>query len=181
MVRLTLFACYPEDVNRHLTALSILALFPALALAAPAPSQGAKALAILAQDGAFCYSAEVMVNDKVDAVLSRQAEAVMVKTFGGLGLKAAQYDKADTCDRELIYTFNADVAGAPTLYNDDLRLHSYVATDGDIELASATVWSQGYWGGDAKLWTRATYTKKMTDNLVTMMAQFSADYRSVVK
>ncbi len=152
-----------------------------MGLAATEPSANAPALKILAQDGVLCYSAEVQVNDKADAALSKQAEAIMVKTFSGLALKAVQYDAADTCDSELIYSFGIDVAGAPSIYNDDLKLHSYVAMVGDEKLDSVTVWSAGYWGGDAKLWTRATYIKKMQDNLVKMLAQFTADYRSVVK
>ncbi len=152
-----------------------------LGLAATEPSANAPALKILAQDGVLCFSAEVLVNDKADAALSKQAEAVMVKTFKGLALKAVQYDTTDTCDIELIYSFGIDVAGAPSIYSDDLKLHSYTAMVGDEKLDSVTVWSAGYWGGDARLWTRATYTKKMQDNLVKMLSQFTADYRSVVK
>ncbi|WP_425145881.1 hypothetical protein [Deinococcus sp.] len=148
------------------------------ALAADA-SPDAKALAVLKQTGLLCYSAIITVNDKTDAALGKQAEAIMLKTFSGLYLKATQYDAADTCDRELIYTFDVDAAGAPTIYTDDLKLHTYVATDGDTTLPSATIWSDGYWGGDAKVWSRATFTKKMTDHLVTMMSQFATDYRSL--
>ena len=169
-------------MNRTIAALSVLVLSPlSLVAAAPQPTEGAAALKILSQEGQFCYSAEVTVNDTVNTALSQQAEATMLKTFSGLGLSAIQYDQAASCDRELIYTFGIDVAGAPSLYNDDLKLHSYVASDGDVKLDSATVWSQGYWGGDAKVWSKATYTKKMVDNLVTMMAQFTADYRSLSK
>ena len=152
-----------------------------LTLAAAEPTSNAGALKILAQDGVLCYSAEATVNDKVDAALSKQAEAIMLKTFNGLALKVMQYDTADTCDSELIYNFGVDVAGAPSIYSDDLRLHSYVASVGDLKLDSVTVWSAGYWGGDAKAWSRATFTKKMQDNLVKMLSQFTADYRSVVK
>ena len=175
-------SCYSGLMNKPTAALSVLVLSSlSLVVAAPQPTQGAAALKILSQDGQFCYSAEVTVNDTLDAALSQQAEATMVKTFTGLGLNAVQYDQAANCDRELIYTFGIDVAGAPSLYNDDLKLHSYVASDGDVQLDSVTVWSQGYWGGDAKVWSKATYTKKMVDNLVTMMAQFTADYRSLSK
>ena len=148
------------------------------ALAADA-SPDAKALQILKQTGVLCYSAVVTVNDKTDAALSKQAEAIMVKTFNGLYLKATQYDAADSCDRELIYTFEIDVAGEPTIYTDDLKLHTYVATDGETSLPSATVWSDGYWGGNATVWSRATYTKKMQDHLVAMMSQLATDYRSL--
>jgi hypothetical protein len=167
-------------MKRPLMALSVVALASSTALAVTA-SKNANALKIVSQDGVLCYSADVTVNDKSDAALNKQAEAIMVKTFTGLSLSATQYDDADTCDRELIYTFSVDVSGAPTIYNDDLKLHSYVTKDGDVELDSVTAWSNGYWGGDAKIWSRATYTKKMTDNLSTMLSQFAADYRSISK
>ena len=158
--------------------LAVLPFVFGLSVAADA-SPDAKALQILKQDGVLCYSALVTVNDKNDAALSKQAEAIMLKTFNGLYLKATQYDAADTCDRELIYTFEVDAAGPPTIYTDDLKLHTYVATDGETSLPSATVWSDGYWGGNAAVWKAATYTKKMTDHLVTMMGQFATDYRSL--
>jgi hypothetical protein len=167
-------------MKRLFMVLSALALASSTAHAVTA-SKNAGAVKIITQDGVLCYSADVTVNDKSDAALNKQAEAVMLKTFTGLSLSATQYDAADTCDRELIYTFSVDVSGAPTIYNDDLKLHSYVTKDGDVELDSVTAWSNGYWGGDAKVWSRATYTKKMTENLSTMLAQFTADYRSISK
>ncbi|GGR04471.1 hypothetical protein [Deinococcus ruber] len=167
-------------MKKSLAVLCTLPLLSGLALAAT-PSPDAKALAVLKQDGVLCYSAIITVNDKTDDALSKQAEAIMLKTFNGLYLKATQYDAADTCDRELIYTFEVDAAGPPTIYTDDLKLHTYVAVDGETSLPSATIWSDGYWGGNAAVWKPATYIKKMQDHLVTMMGQFATDYRSLNK
>lgn len=167
-------------MRNRLSALGLSVLCSA-ALANHEPSDNAAALEVLRQGGVLCYSADVTVDDETDAALNRQAEAIMIKTLNGLYLKATQYDAAETCDRELLFTFQLDVDGAPTLYNDDLKLHSYVATDGDVELDSVTVWSNGFWGGDGKVLSRAAYTKKMQEHLVAMLAQFTTDYRSLGK
>ena len=165
-------------MKRYLTVL-VLPLISGLTLAVPSAS--APSLAILTQSKGLCYSAGITVNDKLDPALSKQAEAIMFKTLTGLTLTAKQYDAADTCDRELIFAFSIDTAGAPTIYNDELKLVSYTATDGPLQLKRATVWTDGYWGGDAKVFSAATLTKKMQDNLVSLLAEFTADYRSVVK
>jgi predicted nucleotide-binding protein (sugar kinase/HSP70/actin superfamily) len=165
-------------MKKYLISLA-LPLISGLTLAAPSAS--APALAILAQSSALCYSADVTVNDKTDAALSKQAEAIMLKTLNGLALSAKQYDAADTCDRELIFNFNVDNAGAPTIYIDSLRLETYNATDGSIQLKDASVWRSSYWGGDAKVYSAATFTKKMQDNLVSMLGEFTTDYHSIIK
>ena len=161
-----------------------LAMLALLLISGPtraAPSTTAPSLAILVQNGTLCYSASIIVNDKTDAVLGKQAEAIMLKTLNSLAFKAKQYDTADSCDRELIFSFSIDNAGAPTVYTDDLKLHSYIATEGPVELVRATVWTDGYWGGDVKVFSIATLTKRMQDDLTQMLSKFTTDYRSVVK
>lgn len=165
-------------MKKYLTVLALV-MVPGLTLAAP--SSSAPSLAILAQSGTLCYSANIIVNDKTDAALNKQAEAIMLKTLNGLTLSAKQYDAADSCDRELIFDFSIDNAGAPTIYTDDLKLDSYAATDGPVQLKRATVWTDGYWGGDAKVFSTATFTKKIQDHLTQMLSKFTVDYRSVVK
>ena len=156
-----------------------LSLFSGSVLAAP--SNSAPSLVILAQSGILCYSANITVNDNTDAALSKQAEAIMLKTLNGLALSATQYDAADTCDRELIFAFSVANAEAPSVYTNTLELDSYSATDGPVKLIRATVWTEGYWGGDAKVLSHATYTMKMQNDLVKLLSKFTADYRSVVK
>jgi len=163
-------------MNKYLT-IGLLISGSALA----APSASAPALGILTQKGALCYSATITVNDKVDTALNKQAEAIMLKTLKGLSLSAEQYDAAKMCDRELVFLFSVNNAGAPTIYQDELKLATYLATDGPIQLPYATVWRSYDWGGDVKIWTTATFTKKMQDNLVVVLSDFTVDYRSVVK
>ena len=166
-------------IRSALTVCSLLPLVSGFTLAAP--SSSAPSMVILAQGGTLCYSANITVNDNTDAALSKQAEAIMLKTLNGLALSAAQYDVADTCDRELIFVFSVANAEAPTVYTNTLELDSYAATDGPVKLIRATVWTEGYWGGDAKVLSRAIYTRKMQTNLVRLLSKFTADYRSVIK
>ncbi|WP_407569104.1 hypothetical protein [Deinococcus altitudinis] len=165
-------------MKKHLT---VLALAMVSSLTFAAPSAAAPSLAILAQSGALCYSAHVTVNNKTDVSLSKQAEAILSKTLNGLALSAKQYDAADTCTRQLVFDFGIDNAGAPTIYNDELRLETYGATEGSTDLKRAIIWTDGYWGGDVKVLSAAAFTKKMLDQLGQLLPKFTADYRSVVK
>jgi len=168
-----------KTIRSALAVCSLLPLVSGLTLAAP--SSSAPSMVILAQGGTLCYSANITVNDKTDAALSKQAEAIMLKTLNGLALSATQYDVADTCDRELIFVFSVANAEAPTVYTNTLELDSYSATDGPVKLIRATVWTEGYWGGDAKVLSHASYTRKMQNDLVRLLSKFTADYRSAVK
>ena len=160
-------------------AVCLLPLFSGFTLAAP--SMFAPSLAILTQSGVLCYSAEISVNDNINALLSKQAEAIMLKTLNGLALSARQDNALDACDRQLFFTFSIDNAGAPTTFDDTLELITFTATDGPIELKPAIVWTDGFWGGDAKVFSPVTYTKKMQNDLVKLLSKFTADYRSIVK
>ncbi|WP_293911635.1 hypothetical protein [Deinococcus sp.] len=144
------------------------------------PSSDAASLATL-KDAVLCYSAEVEVDDEPDEALGDQARAIMLETLRVLKLGAVQYDDAINCDLNLDFTFGLDVAGAPSLYNVELSLRSFTARVGATEIGSATIWSDGYWGGDKDVWDRATYTKRMTDTLGKSLAQFTTDYRSLGK
>ena len=156
-----------------------LSLFSGSVLAAP--SNSAPSLVILAQSGILCYSASITVNDNTDAALSKQAEAIMLKTLNGLALSATQYDAADTCDRELIFAFSVANAEAPSVCTDALELDSCSATSGTARLVRATVSTRGCWGGDARMLSHANYTMKTRNDLVRLLSKFTADYRSVVR
>ncbi|MGY2894943.1 hypothetical protein [Deinococcus sp. UYEF24] len=162
-------------------ALTILLLASVSGAALATPTSSAPALALLAQSGALCYSAHVQVNHKPDATLSKQAEAMMSKSLKALALNAKQYDAADTCTRQIVFDFSIDTAGAPTIYNDELRLETYGAAEGDIDLKRAIIWTDGYTGGNGKVLSPATYTKVIMDHLGKLLPEFSEDYRSVVK
>ena len=168
-----------SKMNRFALTASLLPLCSGLTLAAP--GMFAPSLVILTQPEVLCYSANVSVNDKTSVVLSRQAEAIMLKTLNGLALSARQDNALDSCDRQLFYTFSVDNAGAPTMFNDTLELISFTATDGPVELKPAIVWTDGFWGGDPKVFSPVTYTGKMKSDLVKLLSKFTADYRSVVK
>lgn len=170
---------YISKIIRSALAVCSLLLVSGFTLAAP--NSSAPSMVILAQSGTLCYSANITVNDKTDVALSKQAEAIMLKTLNGLALSATQYDAADTCDRELIFAFSVANAEAPTVYTNTLELDSYSATDGPVKLIRATVWTEGYWGGNAKVFSHATYTEKMQDDLMRLLSKFTADYRSVIK
>ncbi len=163
------------------SALAVCSLPVLSCLMLAAPSSSAPSMGILAQSGTLCYSANITINDNTDAALSKQAEAIMLKTLHGLALSATQYDAADTCDRELIFVFSVANAEAPTVYTNTLELDSYSATDGPVKLIRATVWTEGYWGGDAKVLSPTTYTRRMQTDLARLLSKFTADYRSVVK
>ena len=138
-------------------------------------------LAVLAQDSVLCYSAEIRINDKLSVALSKQAQAIMLKTLNGLALSATQDNALDSCDRQLFFTFNVDNAGPPTTFNDELKLITFTATDGGVELKPAIIWTDGFWGGNARVLSLATYTGMMQKDLVKLLSEFTADYRSVVK
>ena len=156
-----------------------LSLFSGSALAST--STFAPSLAVLAQDSVLCYSAEVRINDKLSVALSRQAQAIMLKTLNGLALSARQDNALDSCDRQLFFSFSVDNAGAPTTFNDELKLITFTATDGGVELRPAIIWTDGFWGGNAKVLSPVTYTKMMQNDLVKLLSEFTADYRSIVR
>ena len=156
-----------------------LSLLPGSALAST--SMFAPSLAVLAQDSVLCYNAEVRINDKLSVALSRQAQAIMLKTLNGLALSATQDNALDSCDRQLFFSFSVDTAGAPTTFNDELKLLTFTATDGGVELKPAIIWTDGFWGGNARVLSLAAYSATMQKDLVKLLSEFTADYRSVVK
>ena len=128
-----------SKIFRSALAVCSLPLVSGLTLAAPISS--ASSMVILAQDGTLCYSANITVNNNTDSALSKQAEAIMLKTLNGLTLSATQYDAAATCDRELTFVVSVANAEAPTVYTNTLELDSYAATDGPVKLIRATIWT----------------------------------------
>ncbi|MFC4453950.1 hypothetical protein [Deinococcus sonorensis] len=165
---------------RPMLALMCLLLPASASAATPAkPSEEAPALAAVRGGQNLCYSASVLVNDKKDAALVTMAETQLAAALKGLGLKALQYDAADTCDRELYFSFSVDVDGEPTIYQDFLTVYSYVANDGKVELPMAQIWRDGMYGGNKKVLTRAEYTKTMTDDLKTLLDEVKVDYASL--
>ena len=169
----------PKTVRSALLVCLPLSLLSGSSLAST--SMFAPSLAVLAQDSVLCYSAEVSVNDKPNVALSRQAQAIMLKTLNGLALSARQDNALDSCDRQLFFSFSVDNAGAPTIFNDELKLITFTATDGGVELKPAIIWTDGFWGGNIKVLSPAVYTATMQKDLVKLLSEFTADYRKLVK
>ncbi|GGR30914.1 hypothetical protein [Deinococcus ruber] len=156
------------------------ALWPTASAAdAPKPSVSAPALAALHSGQNLCYSASIHVNGNSDAVLIRQAETRLASAISALNLKATQYDASPTCDRELIFFFDVDIDGAPTIYQDALSVFSYVATDGKLTLPQAQIWRDGHYGGNTKVLSAAEYTKTMSDDLEALLTELKTDDASL--
>jgi WD40 repeat protein len=109
---------YPSKIIRSALALCSL-LPPVSVLTLAAPSSSALSVGILAQGSVLCYS----VNSNTDAALSKQAEAIMLKTLNGLALKATQYDAAPLATAAAAATGPAISAGRlVVLTGDEFRV-----------------------------------------------------------
>ena len=170
-----------KAVSSPLLALSVFcSLWPAASAAdAPKPSVSAPALGALHSGQNLCYSASIHVNGSKDAALIGQAETRLASALTALKLKATQYDASPTCDRELIFFFDVDIDGAPTIYQDALSVFSYVATDGRLPLPQAQIWRDGHYGGNTKVLSAAEYTKTMSDDLEALLAELKTDDASL--
>lgn len=163
-------------MNRILPLLALSLLSP---LSLAAASGQAPALEILKRTGTLCYSTLVAVNGKEDDDLIKSSSAQLASRLHDLGLDAQPFSQ--DCDREVIFSFEVDVDGAPSVYTDNLRVVTYAATDvlTHVDLDSAVVWREGYWGGAAGVYSREEYSKRINDQLEKLFNKLKIDYLSL--
>ncbi|ADV65825.1 hypothetical protein [Deinococcus maricopensis] len=168
--------------NTKMPALMTLTLACAFGAAhAQTVSSEAKNLRVLQDDLPLCYDAAVYVNDKSNAALEKKAEARMAAALKKLGLPASEYDDAEDCARVLMLTFELDNSDGYTAFTDNMELFTYNAYDEDVDLSSASIWSQGVWGGKRTKASAADIEQKLNENLDKFLKAFSDDFKAATK
>lgn len=143
------------------------------------PSFRAPNLGALTLGEDLCYDAIVYVDDREDTAKNLRAETQLAAALKGLGLRAAEFDDADTCDRVLKFIFQADNDGPPMLFHAALQVDSYVAFDSRRAVNIATVWQRNNWGGYRSEVAAATISEEMTKTLTNLLQIFKDDFRSL--
>ena len=144
------------------------------ALAEPGPSY--RALSILDGKTVLCYGSVIEINGVRNDRLTDQADTVISSLLSDMKLSAKRYD--GKCDRLLNFTFEVILAEAPTAYYDELKLVSYTTTDrkSTAPLAEVTVWQEGMFGGEVRIFTPQEYTDKMDEHLKALLDRFETDF-----
>jgi len=145
------------------------------------PSSSAVGLKILGGEGETCYSVEASANNAQAPELQRAAETMLGARLEAMNLAAVAYDEDAECAREVVFSFQVDTDGEPTIYIDNLRLISYSAFDeaSKVEMPSAVAWRNTFWGGQVAIMSEAEYTDKMLEHLGQELDQFEVDWKSL--
>lgn len=133
-------------------------------------------LSVLGDGAKLCYDGYATVNGRESAALNKSAETRMASMLSGLGLKAAEFDAADHCDRVLALTYQMDNQGAPGIVMARLELLSNLSLDNEQDVALPILWQGRTWRAQKGIYSTQGAQQVFGTVLTDLFKLFKDDY-----